>query len=132
MNRIPLDLEWVAPALAAVLVLVGYGGVWLFRLARYMEARRALDMANTETVRVQWNKKERRLAVMLLLRRPWPLGKWTRIQGFNAKLEQLLFPVPVKHIQAYLNRRKAEERREASGGLGYEATVGGNIHKAKN
>lgn len=131
MNATLFDLRWVVPAIGAAIVLVAYGGVWLFRLARFMEFRHRLDMPNTETVRVQWNRKERRLSVLLLLRRAWPFGKWTRVQGFNAKLEQLLFPVPVKHIRVYLNKREAEERREASGGQGHQAGLGSNMYKEK-
>lgn len=104
--------RWAAPALAAILVLVGYLSVCLFRWSRWFSYRRGMDMKNVGTVRMRWDRKTRLVEISHIIRRPWPLGKWSKARSFYSTLDQLLAPVPHKAIRAYVNKRLREDRRK--------------------
>lgn len=107
------EWQWVIPAAAAVMVLVGYLAVWLFRWAKWVSWRRNFDKPNTEKVRTHWDKKTKLLEVVLMTRRAWPFGKWTKGRGFHAQLGQILHQVPVSKIRIYINERLREDRKKS-------------------
>lgn len=106
------DWKWAGPALVAVIVLVGYLAVWLFRFARWASYRRAFDIRNVGTARIIWDRKAREVEIINMIRRPWPFGKWTTARSFRATLDQLLAPVPHKTLRGYVNKRLHEDRRK--------------------